>query len=440
MTTVLALLDKIVDSPTLFRLDMPILCSQYMTRHVAHAICLEVIQKPGPFDLHAVPETFYLDRSRLCEWHEQYQRLFYTATAMGYLDTFCQKYGATLSAEELLEQKTKLMTTLEFGTLTEPKDVAAHIGCILNLLLSKKGKTLPAPDENVLAQICEDICLGNHHVAKIINKRLGDQLSFYFLKGRLQDVSANQMKLYGVEQELSQLGKAIMPLLHLHVKVHGPFYKQNMEARLWKPLFSLLSAPEKPTQFPCLVAPLQESIAKAHSCIHKMTFILAGLTLVQQTILYSDMWDFDVALKHATMKELADSSGLIRMAQDPDVSKDHIEEKLFILMKQVADKEAIVVDGAYEKKFQRMLRLAKDNKTPGCRVFLDGIVGTFQQFITQGSMPNFHANRLIAEFIEEIRHICIQVQAIILETKQAHISEDVDPIAQEIPIARAGRV
>lgn len=673
LATVLALIDGIVDSPTHYRLNTSVLCSQYIASHVAHIICLAVLQKPGSFDLHAVPETFYLDRGRLVDWHGKYQRIFYTAAAMGFLEIFCQKYGAKLSAVELLEQKTMLISTLESENLTDPKEVAAHVVCILNVLLSKKGKRLAAPEEKDLTKICEDICMGNHRVAEIMNKRLGDQLSFYFLKGYLPDASASQGKLYGVEKELSLLGKEIIPLLRLHVKVHGAFYKRSIENRLWKPLFTVLTEAQKPRELPPLLAPGQESIETAQTNIHKMAFLLAGLTLIQQTFAYSDMWGMVTKIKHAVLKDLdliqmlndlnekvpdltklqqsklrcqdllkdiemhkfgdndnemgkfintqrelisrattnaemtqlqlnlqttltqleadpvsrelrnisqsfrdrkswktfsmnikakqiemaignvpveeranihnggkggeevlkvlaarrkmgrivdvknhpstsykkfqakfqshiteskqktttskeleeklvalvrhvaeeqkhtfdegdeqkiarmirekwnlgagiehgamkdyADSFGLIQMVLDPNVSKDQIETKLMDLMKHLAG-QVITIDEIDEQKMARMLRLAKNNKSPGCKAFLEEIVGTSQQFTKQEDMPALNSNPLMAEFTEEVGQICTQVKRIVTDIKQAQMPDDVDPVAQIIPTVRAGR-
>ncbi|RUR08735.1 TCP11-related protein [Legionella sp. km772] len=81
----LAWLDKFVSSPEEYRLNLHSLCSKYLGSYASHALMLAVLQQPDASILHTIPETFYLDRLRLVNWHAQYQNLRYTVTALGYL-------------------------------------------------------------------------------------------------------------------------------------------------------------------------------------------------------------------------------------------------------------------------------------------------------------------------------------------------------------------
>ncbi|AHE66311.1 T-complex protein 11 [Legionella oakridgensis ATCC 33761 = DSM 21215] len=435
LASVLAWVDSIVKTPTNHRLDTSILCSQYIATYTTHAICLGLLQKPGNFDLHAVPETFYLDRGRLVDWHGKYQRIFYTAAAMG---IFCQQYGAGLSPQELQEQKQKIMTTLETANITDPKEAVSYIVSLFNTLLASKGKPLSESNERALTEIMENTFAGNHRIAEIMNKRLGDQLWIYFSKGFLPEASQRQAGLYGLQKELSQLGQEMLPLLRLHTKVHEEFYRHSVNERLWNPLFTVLREPREPNEFSSLLSPKRESIRGTHAYIHKMAFLLSGLALIQQTVVYADMWNMNAVMKNSTMKALASSFGLIEMVKDPRVSKDDMEVRLLALMKHVASEQEIPYEEADEQKMIRMLRLAKNNKSPGCRAFLDELAGMYRQFITRGKMPKYNPNLLTAEFAEEIDGMCGQVKEIITDIKRAQMPDDVDPVLPIIPTLRSG--
>ena len=427
--TVLGLIDSIVNTPTQYRLDTSILCSQYIATYVTHAICIGVLQKPGSFDLQAVPETFYLDRARLLDWHRKYQRIFYTAAAMG---IFCQKNGSSLSSEELLEQKKAFMTALQTENIMNPKEASDTIVSTFGVLLMKKGKQLSESEESALTKIMEEICAGNHPISKIINKRLGDQLWKYFFKGYLPEFSGIDAKLYGLQDELSQLGHEIIPLLRLHAKVHEKFYKHSIDERLWKPLFVVLRE-TAPKELSSLFSSTQKSIYEAHDSIHKMVFLLTGLSLIQQTIAYADMYNLQAVMKHSTMKALAQSFGLIDMIKDPNVTKDELGVRLIELIKHVANEQEVPFEQADEQKMSKMLCLAKNGKSPGYKAFADDLLEVYKQFITKGEMPKLNQNLLTAEFTDVVKQMCEQVKEIIACIIQAHGSDESDPVAQVIP-------
>ncbi|WP_133131230.1 TCP11-related protein [Legionella yabuuchiae] len=439
LANVLGWIDKMVASPTTYRLNNAILCSQYISSHVANAICLGVIQQSGNFDLAALPETFYLDRVRFMNWHEQYQRIFHTAAAMGYLDVFCQKYGVKLSSEQLLMQKNALIMTLKEEQLTEPQAIAAHVLETLHALLTKHGKRLSAEEERIQTKIIEDICTGSHRIAEIFHKRLGDQLSFYFFKGRLPEVTASQGKLYGLREELAELGKEIVPLLRHHVKVHDAFYYRHIQTRLWSPLFATLREPTLLPEAPSLLSSQQEWVEKVHDKLHKMAFLLSGLALVQQTVAFADMWNLNIGIKNSTLKSLAESSGLVEMISDSSVTKDHMASKFIELMRHVANEHELSFEEEDERTFKKMLQFSKSGQSPACKVFLDELSCTYRQFVIKEEHPTLNQNLLTSEFSKEIIGMCQEVKKLVDAVKHAHLPEDVDPIAQTIPILRSGR-
>jgi len=274
---------------------------------------IAILQQPQDSVLHTIPETLYLDRLRLVKWHAQYQNLLYTVTALGYLETFCQDHDLKLSPEELVEEKRRLLTALETGTLNTPKEKADDLAVAINRLLEKQKKELTLIDKNTLTSLIEKCCEGSNQVSKLINKRLGDQLSYYFFKGRMPESSIPLVRRYGLETEINKLGKEILPVLRLHNKVHGAFYQQEVEHRLWKPLFATLRQTALPTALPTLLAPEEESIKKTRTYMHKLAFVLSGLALIQQSVVYSDMWKINLTIKNTQLKELASTFGLIDM-------------------------------------------------------------------------------------------------------------------------------
>ncbi|QEY52598.1 hypothetical protein FQU71_15935 [Legionella longbeachae] len=117
---VLGWIDKFVSAPQDYRLDLPILCSQHIGFYVSSALLRAVLQQPESTVLHTIPETFYLDRIRIVNWYAEYQNLIYTATFLGYIESFRRDYGVVLSSKELLQQKSRLFRTLEGGILNSP--------------------------------------------------------------------------------------------------------------------------------------------------------------------------------------------------------------------------------------------------------------------------------------------------------------------------------
>jgi hypothetical protein len=439
LTLVLSWIDKMVSTPKDYQLDLPILCSQYVASYIAPTILIRMLQQPEPSILHTIPETFYLDRVRLECWHAKYQHIFYTIASLGYLETTCAKYGIKIAPDELLKQKEMLMTALETGEFTTAKQTAQYLEFVLNELLGAQKKKLGSLEEQFLKQLMEDIYQGNRQVAKLINKRLGDKLSCYFFKGHLPESANTTIKWYGLEKELKQLGQEIRPLLQLHIKVHGEFYHQRVEERLWKPLCATLAETQIPTALPPLLATAEEQIKHTHECLHKMAFVLTGLALIQQTVMYADMWNLKVAMKNSTLKDLAYSYGLIDMVKNTHASKNMIEERLMELMKHVAREQELTFEKADERKLAKMILLAKKEQSPGYRAFLDELVILYRQSMLKNKTPNPNSNSLTAEFTEEVLRLGTEVREIISTIKKDLIPGDNDPVSQTIPILRAGR-
>ncbi|KTC83914.1 TCP11-related protein [Legionella cincinnatiensis] len=435
---VLGWIDKFVSAPQDYRLDLPILCSQHLGFYVSSALLVAVLQQPENTVLHTIPETFYLDRLKVVNWHTQYQNLIYTATALGYLEAFCHDYGVMLSSEELLQQKSRLVHALEAGALNTPQEKADDLIAIINRLLIKNKKELTFIDQDTLKALIEKCCLGTNQVNQIINKRLGEQLSFYLLKGYLPERAISLVRRYGLETELNNLGKEILPVLRLHTKVHGPFYQQQMEQCLWKPLFTVLRQSAIPTTLPSLFSPERENIYSAHTFIHKLAFVLSGLALIQQTVVYSDMWNLNLTIKNTTLKELAVSFGLIDMIKNPNSTKDAIESRLMELMQHVANEYELPYEASDKRKMARMVRLVKDEKSLGCKAFLDELIHQTKQFVMENKVQ-INPNNLVGEFKEEISQIGIKTKEMIQQIKNAHHPYDLLPEAATLPLLRSGR-
>ena len=438
LASILDFVDSMIETPTKYRLTPPILYSHHIATYLAHAVCIAVLQRPGKFDFQAVPETFYLDRVHLVDCHGQYQRIFYTAAAMG---IFCQQYGDTFLPEELLEHKKMLITALGTKNIMAPEEAAGIMISTLSTLLTKKGKPLSESDESALTKIVQAICAGTHPLTEIINRRLGDQLWSFLFKGFLPEIPATQAKLYGLQEELRHLGQEIIPLLRLHVKVYGEFYKHSIDLRLWRPLFVALREVQKPHALSSLLAPAQELIGDTADYIHRMAFLLTGLSLIQQNIAFADnMYNLQTVMKHSTMKALADSFGLIDGVKNPNVSIDKIGARLIELMQHVASEQEVPFEAADKQKMAKMFHLAKNGKSPGYNAFLDELVEICKQFITKEAIPELNKNLLTAEFTAEIKQLCGQVQEITAYVKQAHSLglDELDPVTQPIPMLHAG--
>lgn len=362
-------LDKFVNTPAEYRLDLAALCSKYLGSYISHALVVAVLREPKASVLHSIPETFYLDRIRMVHWHKQYQDLLYTVTALGYLETFCKTHSLTLSSDNLIEEKNQLLKLLNAGELSTPQEKADHLIATINQLLVEKHKELTLNDVHSLTKLVEKSCEGSNEVTKLFNKRLGDQLSYYLFKGYLPKSPTPFIKKYALEAELSQLGHEIVPILRLHTKVHGPFYQQQMEQRLWNPLFNSLRETKR-LALPSLISPEAEPINEAHAYLHKFAFVLSGLALIQQMVVYSDMWNLNLTIKNSSLKEMANTFGLIDMIKNPAINKEVIEGKLLELAQHVAQQRELPFEEVDQQRMTRMLRLAKNEKSLGSKAFL----------------------------------------------------------------------
>lgn len=436
--TVLAWIDNISNAPAKYRLDASNLASQYLSTYMTQAMLIGLLEKPWAFEDKTIPETFYLDRNRLIHWHKKYQQIFYTVVAMQFLETFCQKHATKLSAEAVQAEQEQMARLLEAEAFCDPTEFTAYVMAKLDMQLVGANQRLSQAQQDTLKKLLTDICTGNHLVATKTSKLLCDHLSYYCFKGQLSNAAMSEAKLYGQQSAISALGQAMIPLLRLHVKVHGSFYESCTHKRVWKPLFELLKNTESPTELPELLQPEADSIQATHAIIHKLAFLLSGLSLIQQTVVYHDMWNLAAGLKHATFKELADAFGITEMVHHPDASKEMIEQKLTELMKHVAHEQNLPFDDAEEKKWIRMLRKAKNGHSPGCHAFLNEFASLYQPVVTQGKMPPLNSEHLLYEFPDEIDEICSGVKKIVTNLKEAQRSEDFDPVAQSIPVLRSG--
>jgi hypothetical protein len=434
-------LDTLISNPSDFRLNLPILCSKYLGTYTSHALLIAILQESHRSFLYTIPETFYLDRTRLVNWHTQYQELLYTVTALSYLETFCQAQAVTLSPTELFSEKNRLLERLRRGELSTPQEKADDLIAAINQQLVKKNKELPAHDSNALTTLVEKNGTGANEFTKLLNKRLGDQLSLYLFKGYLPKSSVALVKKYGLETELSQLGNEIVPTLRLHTKVHGAFYQQQMEHRLWSPLFTSLKETTC-SDLPPLFSPETEAIKATHASLHKFAFVLSGLTLIQQMVVYSDLWHSNVTINNASLKELTLTFGLIDMIKNPEVHKDLIERQLIEVMTHVAHKMQLSFEATDHQKMTRMLRLAKKEQSSGCKAFLDELIHLGKKNIIQSAEDkevNPNARALTAEFTEEMMQWVTKTKEIIERIKRDHVPEDRDPVAAVSPSMHSGR-
>jgi hypothetical protein len=438
LAQVLSWIDKFVLSPGEYRLSTAILCSKHVGSYVTHAVLLSVLQQLESSILQTIPETFYLDRIRIMHWHTRYQHIIFTAASLSYLERFCFKYGVKLSSDELLSQKDKLITALATNVFVTDQERADHLIFTLQELLIKQKKQLDPIDKSTLRTLIEGICEGSNPVLKLMNKRIGDQLSFYFLKGQLPPHSQTQATLFGLQNELNQLGQEILPVLRLHAKVHGSFYQQRIEERLWSPLFVNLRKTQPPEDLTPLLAPEEHSIKSAHTSLHKLAFLLSGLAIIQQTVVYADMWNLNVRVKNTTLKNLAYSFGLVEMVHHSDVTKEVIKKRLMKLMRHVAEEQEVEFNTENEQHMAKMFALAEKEQTVGYKAFIDELIGLYRPTILRNKEPSINLNNLIAEFKEEIQKIGTELKDIILHIKQHHMLNDVEPISQPLPIMRSG--
>ena len=308
----------------------------------------------------------------------------------------------------------------------------------INRLLASKTKELSSSDRNILTSLIEKCVEGTNPVAKVINKRLGDQLSYYFFKGKLPEYPSPLVKKYGLETELNVLAKEILPVLRLHSKVHGPYYKQEIEQRLLKPLFQTLRQTTIPTVLPVLLSPKEELVRPIHAYMHKLAFVLGGLALVQQSVVYSDMWNLKLTISNTKLKELATSFGLLEMIKNPHVGKEAIKNKLVELMKHIADEYELPYGEVEQHKMAAMLELVKEEKSLACKSFLDEITSLNKRHIIEGK-ETLNSHNLISEFKDELTYIRTKTKELTQEIKAAHTSEDMDPVVATIPVLRSGR-
>lgn len=434
LTSVLIWIEAIITTPSIYRLDTPALCSEFIASNITHAICISILQRLGNIDFRTLPETFYLDRARLITWHTKYQRIFYTVIAMSLLDQQCRKQGINLSSQELSEPKNTILTLLEMESFLSPPKIAYQIIMIINDWLTNNKKILGNSDEQALCNLMEASFAGHHQISGMIHKRLGDQLWSYFLHGYLKSETKS---LYGLQKELNELAQDMLPLLRHHVKVYGKLYKHIANMQLWTPLMTILQNPQTPHSFSSLLSPKAEVIRDIHAHIHKMIFLLSGLSLLKQDIGALNLWN-TCKISNFDIKARADSSELIKMIKDPKVSKDEVEEKLLTLMKTIATQENLFFEACDAKKMATLLRQIKEGSLPNYYVFLNELTEIYTQFIINNETPHINEHSITSAFTEEIKQLCEQIKEIITSIKQAHLPNDANPIAPILPMPQAG--
>lgn len=501
LSLVLNWINKLVNTPKEHRLNSSILCSKYIGSYVAPALLIGVLQQPERSVLTSIPETFYLDRVRLEHWHAHYQIILYTLTALGYMENFCKKYNLNLGANELLEEKSRLIDLLALGLISTPKEKAEDLVVAVNRLLVKQRKQLSTGDEQLLSRVIENTPV---EIIKLMNRSLGDQLSCYLFKGHLPDSVGSVIKRYGLLEELKQLGQMMLPVLRLHTKVHSAFYQKQVNQSLWSPLFRILKENQLPSPLRSLMVRENESLAKAqerkskilkllkleeesvkprqarthkflksleleevsinkiqdripklhvlldlleqkeelvkqiHYRMHKFAYALTGLALIKQTVTCADMWNINQTIKHATLKDLAYSFGLMDMVKNPAVSKENMSIKLMELAKHVTAQQEIDFDEGEEQKLENMFQLARNGGSLGYVAFIDELMTSSRKALFKEGESSINSNSLIAEFQEEVKQINEQLKLMVEQVKGAHLIEDVDPVAQTIPHLRAG--
>lgn len=436
---ILGWIDKFVTAPTAYRLDSSMLCSKYMASYVSHALMIAMLQEPEASILHIIPETFYLDKLKIVRWHAQYQHIVYATSALSYLDVFCRERGIGLTSDEISTQTNRLIRRLESEALGSAQEKTDDLIWAIDTQLVKHGKQLSPSEKASISSFVQQCCLGKGTVIKIINKRLGDELSSYFFKGRLPEPSNAVVRRYGLAAQLSKLGQEILPVLRLHAKVHGPFYQQQIDLRLWKPFFSLLKETKTPDVLPELLSPQDEGIKKIHASLHRFAFVLSGLALISQSVVYSDMWNVNVCIKNERLKCLAQSCGLIDMITNPNSTKDDIELGLMELMEYVASEYDLDFETAERKKINGMFRLAKQEHSLGAHAFLDELIVSMKHVAFENQALNIHHNSLLSEFSKELTQLGLDAKEILEQIKGAHTFEETDPLTEITPLLRTGR-
>ncbi|KTC65006.1 T-complex protein 11 (plasmid) [Legionella adelaidensis] len=437
LANVLESLNQIVVSPEKFQLTTAALCSKHVASHVARAILLSTLQHNGQLEASALPETFYLDHKRLIQWHRRFQQLFYTGSMLAFMETAALQLGTKIPPSEIIEQKETLLRLLDAGELDTPEKVADFATTSLMIVLAKQGKIISPREESLFRTLAGNICTGNHKAAEIIRNRLSNHLSMFLSKGYFPEQVQGKSKVYGLESEIAKLGDDILPVLHLHLKVHGKFYRKRMEARLWEPLYKIFREPHPPSDIPSMVAIEEESIVATHAYIQKLSFMLSGLILIQQRIFHENAWELGLMLDPSTLKEHAVTKDIIKMVNDPSISLDTIENKLLELMKKVAAEHNITYEADDERKMARMFSLAKTAQTPGSKVVLAELT-TVCRKAAKGPLPKIN-HELISLFPDEIKKMCDQVNKIMEDVKEYHTVADSEPLAQQIPMMRSGK-
>lgn len=429
-------LDTFISHPADYQLERPALCSKYLGTYTAHALLIAVLQDSSSSILHTIPETFYLDRIRLVDWHTQYQALLYTATALGYVETFCHDQGVVLSSELLIQEKNRLLNLLKAGELSTTQEKVDDLSTAINHLLKSSHKELSVNDSKSLSHLIESSCEGSSKVGQLLNKRLGSQLSFYLFRGFLPPHPLPLLKKYDLTQDLLAIGTDIRPVLRLHTQVHEGFYRQQMELRLWKPLYKALKTNSAPASIG-LIPFNSELFNSTYNHIHKFAFLLDSLVLIQQLVIGSDMWSSNQVVTYAELKELAVQVGLMAMLADDTCTKEMMSLKLVEAMEHMAQSKGLPFTEMDKRNMKRMLQLSSDEKSIGSKCFVDDLI-TLGKHNSSGRGQNLTFKRFIAEFKSEAIEVRERIAKLIETSKQAHLTEDSNPVASLIPVPRSG--
>lgn len=415
---ILKSLDQCVEAPEAHRLSLSVLCSEHIGNYLTHSLILELLQNPQPI-LYIIPETFYLDTERLIKAHEHYHQIVYVATLLSYIEHFCQKYNITLSITKLGTQKDKMMLALKKELFLHCEDRIDYMVTVLEKIIQIHEQTLSSLDKKTFIRLIKELECDKNPVEKVFNHRLNNLLAFYFTKGCIPKTHLSVFRNYGLDKEVNLLAKQLMPIIGLHSQVYSAFYQQHVEKRLWSPLFSLLEANTLPAELPILFLAKEEAIHSLYVQIHKLAFLVSGLTLIKQTLTYSDLWLKHITLDNSALKKYVGTLSLY------GITSSGIKEQLSHLMHTIAEKEEITLD---KKVFSKQLMAAQQKHSPNYKANIDELLSYFKSIIFKRPKP-IHKSHLLAEFSDEVEIMATDLKKIIIDIKKHQLSIDNSPTA-----------
>ncbi|RKP19743.1 hypothetical protein ROZALSC1DRAFT_13608, partial [Rozella allomycis CSF55] len=180
---------------------------------------LSLVVSPKLASLIDVPETFYLDHSRLINFHNEWQDL----TILGVLMVlFRQAVGRKVGPEIMGEVKKELWVLLLDGETT-----IAHVSVhIISKAEKTRGKEFDENERKMLTGLIDKNLAPDSSLFSLIQNRIALHLYCYMKDEALDESLLTKHGMYETVNELKELGKNMRIVVEHNRITYGPIYNE----------------------------------------------------------------------------------------------------------------------------------------------------------------------------------------------------------------------